>query len=456
MNALNNDSKPSEPTSPESTRKKQLPSPKSFILAMGLFIFFVGVGFGFIFGVSQSSSAEQKGLNMLLHRSEDHTSEEVDFNLFWQVWDYVDEHYVDQPVDQQQMLYGAIDGLLAGVGDPYAAFFDPEESKEFFEEINGNFEGIGAEIGFRQKQLTVISPIVSSPAEKAGLRPGDRIVGINGEDTSTMSLYTAVDKIRGEKGSEVTLTLFREGEKEPFDVKITRDIIHIESVKWEMMEVEEKRIALLTITHFNGDTTEQFNNAVNEIVLKQPDGLVVDVRNNPGGFLTSVIEIASSFIPEGKVVVWRHGQEDVDEAYMTEGSAPLAPLDTIVLMNAGSASAAEILAAALQENGQAKLIGTTTFGKGTVQDVYNFDNGSTLKLTIARWLTPNKNLIEEHGVDPDYFVDRTEEDIDADRDPQMKAAKMYFSDPEAFKNEYKEYVPETPETTLEEQTQEKK
>jgi len=438
---LKNDSNTSEPKSNELTivkqeEKKPQHSPKSFFIIGGLLIFFVGLGFGFLFGVSQNYPAEKIGTDIILNRNEDHTSADVDFKLFWEAWDYLRTNYVDQPVNEQDLLYGAISGLVSSLPDHYSTFFNPAESKEFLEEINGNFEGIGAEIGIRKDLLTVIAPLAGSPAEKAGLLAGDNILAIDDLDTSAMSLYEAVQKIRGDKDTEVKLTILREGAKEAFDLSIKREVIKIESVKSKVVNLSDKNIAIITITNFNSDTTQKFQEAVNSLLLEEPQGIILDLRNNPGGFLLSAIDIASKFIPEGKVVVWRQDSTNEDQALLASGASPLTALPVVVLLDKGSASASEILAAALQDQQQAVLIGENSFGKGTVQDVKTFADGSTLKLTISRWLTPNKKLIEEKGVAPDYLVERTVKDIDEDRDPQLAAAKMYFTDKAKFDQKY--------------------
>lgn len=401
------------------------------------FVFFVGLGFGVLLGSWQDNpSAADIGTDIILDRDEDHTSEQVNFDLFWDVWDQVHAQYVDQPLNEEDLLYGAISGMVAGLKDPHSAFLPPEESAEFFSEINdGSFQGIGAEIGIRNDQLTVIAPLAGSPAQQAGVQAGDIIIAIDETDATFLSLYAAVSQIRGEKGTEVVLTVLREGDNgkmKEIEIPVTRDVIVVHSVKSEFVEKDGKNLAVITLSSFNRDTEVEFQEAIREITLEQPDGIVLDLRNNPGGFLDVAVTIASHFVPENNVVVWKREPDTEDLPLYTTGNAELADYPVAVLINAGSASASEILAAALVENGKAVTVGETSFGKGTVQDVVSLDNGSSLKITIARWLTTEKNLIDEVGVTPTYTIELTEEDVNKDRDPQLNAAQLYFTDREAL------------------------
>ncbi|MFH1426588.1 MAG: S41 family peptidase [Candidatus Kerfeldbacteria bacterium] len=417
------------------------PSRTLFITVVMIIVLIVGVGIGY--GMSSYDfSTNGSGRFLGLDRGTDHSSEEANFRLFWDVWDEVVQRHVDQPVNQADMLYGAIAGMVAGVGDPYSSYFDPEQSEKFLSEINGSFEGIGAEIGIKDDVLTVIAPLPGSPAELAGLMAGDRILAIDGLDTTFMSLNLAVQTIRGEQGTTVMLTIERKGEDKPLDIEITRNVIQIVSVEWEMIEQDDARIAMITVSHFNSDTAAAFKEAVNEVILQQPDGLILDLRNNVGGFLDASIQIASQFIEEGNVVVYEQDSQNELKPYFAEGVSPLNSINTVVMINGGSASASEILAGALQDYEHAILVGTTSFGKGTVQDFQTFEDGSSLKLTVSRWLTPYENLIEEIGIAPDYYVDRTAEDFSLDLDPQLDAAVLYFSDVVAFTASTPTEVPE--------------
>lgn len=352
----------------------------------------------------------------------DRTSDQVDFDIFWDVWESVQERHVDQPLNEVDMLQGAIAGLVAGVGDPYSVYFTPEQTQEFFNEINGSFEGIGAEVGIKNEQITIIAPLPNSPAEQAGALPGDIILAVDGLDTAFMSLNAAVDLIRGEGGTEVILTIQRASEDRPIELAITRDTIQVESVTSELVEQGEQRIAYIELSRFNADTPQAFQSAVQELLLEQPDGLVLDMRNNAGGFLEAAVDVSSAFVPEGSVVVYEEESAGDRIPFLSTGAPSITDIPVVVLINGGSASAAEIVAGALKDSTDATIIGETSFGKGTVQDVEYFGDGSSLKLTIARWLTPNGDQINEVGIEPDTAVERTPEDFSNDRDPQRDAA----------------------------------
>jgi carboxyl-terminal processing protease len=338
------------------------------------------------------------------------------------------------------MFYGALAGMVSGVDDPYSVFFDPEASKEFMSEINGNFDGIGAEIGLKDEEITVIAPIAGSPAETAGLRADDHILAIDSADTASMTVNDAVSAIRGDKGTNVTLIVERDGEAAPISITITRDTIHIDSVKSEMVTVSDKKLAVITVTHFNSDTTAKFQEAMNAVLLEQPAGVVLDLRNNPGGYLDAAVDMVSKFLPEGSTVLYEQSSDQTQKPYNTSGASPLEHMPTVVLINGGSASASEIVSGALQDTEAATLIGETSYGKGTVQNVENFDDGSTLKLTVARWLTPNKHQIDKVGIHPDYEVVLTNDDYANKRDPQLDAAKLFLTDRTTFDSTYQRTI----------------
>lgn len=345
-------------------------------------------------------------------------SKDVNFNLFWDTWDIIRKNYVNQPVNQPDLLYGAMAGSVAALADPHSVFFDPETTESFQNELEGNFEGIGAEIAIKKDYLTIVAPLPDSPAEQAGLRSGDKILAIDGLDTSGMSLDYAVSKIRGEKGTEVVLTVSRDGLEELQEIKIVRDTIQIDSVKWSMMDND---IAWLEIRYLNDDTMDDFNRAVLDITSKNPQGIILDLRNNPGGYLDTAIGIASEWVEDGVVVFEKDSQGKLTEHKAT-GLARLKDFETIVLVNEGSASGSEIIAGALQDYGLATILGETTFGKGSVQTLFSLADGSSIKLTIAHWYTPNENLIEGEGIEPDMEIELTKEDFDQDNDPQLDKA----------------------------------
>ncbi len=346
-------------------------------------------------------------------------SSDFNFNLYWEVWDRLKRDYVDKnKISDEQMFYGSLRGLAESMNDPYTTFMDPEEAKEFASDMSGTFEGIGAEVGMRNDIITIIAPLAGMPAEKAGLRAGDRIYAIDGESTLGMSVDEAVKKIRGTKNSEVVLTVIRDDEDKPLDISIIRGLIVVKSVKTEM---RSDGVMLITVSNFNDDTEALFLEAIQETLLKNPKGLILDLRNNPGGYLNTAISMASAWIPEGPVVVEQFGEGGREE-YFASGSAPLKNFKTVVLINGGSASASEIVAGALRDYKKATLLGQKSYGKGSVQSLRDLSDGSSLKITVAQWLTPGGDYINDKGIDPEIEVEITKEDVSADRDPQLQKA----------------------------------
>lgn len=410
----------------QAMQKKQR-AQKSFTIFVSVLIFCVGLGFGsLITTIDQSDSRVEQAKQQLLG-----STQNPDFDLFWEVWKDVKNDHVGQPVNEEKILYGAITGIVAGLDDPYSAYFTPEQSQGFMDEINGEFEGIGAEVSIKNNALVVVTPLPDSPAMKAGVQPGDRIVSIDGVDTQTLSLNEAVGKILGEKGTTVTLLLQR-GAQEPFEMTITRDRIHVDSVTGETLTVDDKRITYIKIKQFNKDTYPLFSAIAAQITIDRPDGIIIDLRNNPGGYLDSAVDVVSEFVSDGTPVVYERKSDGKDVAYKTDGSPKLTGFTTVVLMNPGSASASEIVAGALQDYEKATVIGTTSFGKGTVQDVRTYSDGSTLKLTIAQWLTPQKKVIDKTGVVPEFYKENTTDDYMNNRDPQLDAAKLFFTNNAEF------------------------
>ncbi|MBU1673218.1 S41 family peptidase [Patescibacteria group bacterium] len=389
-----------------------------------IFLILVGFSGGYITGVwDQARLSPQQAIQRIINTSDQNVEDEnIDFRLYWKVWDEINENFYKQPVAEKDMFYGSLMGLTASLQDPYSIFLDPELTEEFSAEMNGAFDGIGAEIGVRNNELTVIAPLPDTPAQKAGLRTGDIILKIDDTDTLNMSLDQAIKLIRGEKGTPVVLTVIGKDEDEIREIEIIRDTILVDSVRWEILKTDQGDIGYIEIIHFSVDTEGLFNQAVNEILLENPEGLIVDLRNNPGGYLDSSINIASKWI-EDKPVLYEEFSDGSRAEYNSNGSPQLKGMQTVVLINEGSASASEIIAGALQDYSLATLVGKTTFGKGSVQDYKTFDDGSSLKLTIAKWLTPNLQNIDEVGITPDIEVERTIEDIDADIDPQLDEAK---------------------------------
>ena len=375
--------------------------------------------FGFYLGGFQNTSQPSTlNFSSLISSLEQYLDDDtVDPSLFTEVWEIITSKYVNKPVSQKSLFYGALAGMVDSLGDPYSSYLDPDETKVFNQELNGTFEGIGTEIGIKSNQLTVIAPLPDTPASRAGLKAGDAILKIDDQDTVDMRIDQAVRLIRGPKGSTVVLTVVSKGENEAHEVSIVRDVIKIESVSWEMLD---NNIAYVEIVHFDSNTDENFNIIANEIIVANPVGLIIDVRNNPGGFLDSVVEIAGVLLDEELIVIEASGDERSE--FRSKVPPKLGEIKIVVLVNEGSASASEILAGALQDHDRATIIGEQTFGKGSVQEFEEFSDGSSLKLTISKWLTPNGRSINEEGITPDIVVPFTDDDYNNDLDPQLDAA----------------------------------
>ncbi|MCR4311744.1 MAG: S41 family peptidase, partial [Candidatus Uhrbacteria bacterium] len=324
--------------------------------------------------------------------------DELDFNTFWDVWKLVRANFVDQPVSERDLYYGALQGMLWSLDDPYSTYFTPEEAEAFNQELSGTFFGIGAEIGIKEEQIVVIAPLPETPAEKAGVAAGDAILAIDGAPTVGMTTNDAVILIRGDKGTDVVLTLSRNG-GEPFDVTITRDEITVKSVT---SEIRSDNVGVIEINVFNDDTVALFDQAAEDMVENGVSSLIIDLRNDPGGLLDAAIDVAGYWIDNQPVVI-----EEIrgarDEYSAPRGSSILASIETVVIVNGGSASASEILAGALQDYQEAAVIGEQTFGKGSVQEYHELPDGSAVKLTVARWLTPLGRFIDHVGITPDVL-----------------------------------------------------
>lgn len=343
----------------------------------------------------------------------------VDFQLFWDLWNEVKKSYVAQPVDEVKMFYGAMRGMMSGLGDPYSDFFDPETAAAFDQELSGSFSGIGVEIGKRNNGLVIIAPLAGSPGDKAGLKSGDLILAIDKEDALSMSLDEAVNKIRGQEGTSVVLTVVSKNAEKARDVSVTRQKIEHTGLRWQFLS---DGIVHVKFSSFDQDTDQLLNQLVRDID-QHPEvkGIVLDMRNNPGGFLEMAIEAGSEWIEQG-VIVREKDFTGSERQHQARGRARLAHIPTVVLINEGSASAAEILAGALQDYKIATLVGKTSFGKGSVQKYESLPDGSAYKLTVARWFTPLERAIDQVGIKPDVEVDLTQDDFNNDRDPQLDKA----------------------------------
>lgn len=349
----------------------------------------------------------------------------VDKNLFSQVWGILHEKYYQRDqVNDKDLFYGAVVGLAASLEDPYTVFLDPKTAQKFSQDLSGEFEGIGAEIGIKNDRLTIVAPLPESPAERAGLRAGDIIWAIDKVDTTNITLEKAVSLIRGPAVTTVVLAITREGFRAIKDISVKRERIQVKSVTWKILSESSRgagALGYIKLAQFNEDTVPLFEQAARELLEKRVRGLILDVRNNPGGLLESAVSVASLWIPEGAVVKEKFVGE-VERAHARDGLLLLADMPTVVLVNRGSASASEIVAGALQDYGKAKLVGEKTFGKGSVQELQTFPDGSALKVTVATWYTPKGRQINEFGIKPDVEVEMKPEDYDKNRDPQLERA----------------------------------
>lgn len=371
------------------------------ILSAAVFLFGFGVRIGeykarstpFQSAKAFSSDTKQKVKN-------------IDFSLFWTTWDTLQEKFVDKAkLNAQNMFYGAVKGMVASLEDPYTFFLTPDENKAAKDDLGGTFEGIGAQLGLKENRIVVIAPLKNSPAEKAGVRAGDLILKVDGKETETWTLPYAVSKIRGPKGTTVTLTIFR-AEKE-LTIEIVRDNIQVDSVELTY----QKEIAVLKLNKFGDDTISEWKKAVDAISKKyknrEINGMILDVRDNPGGYLEGSVFIASEFLPKGKVVVKQEYTNKTSEKYEVDHAGKLLDIPLIVLINKGSASASEIVAGALRDHGRAQLVGEQSFGKGSIQEAIDLKDGAGLHVTIAKWILPKGVWINQTGVSPDITIENT-------------------------------------------------
>jgi carboxyl-terminal processing protease len=346
--------------------------------------------------------------------------EEVDFSLLWETWHKLSAKYVDKDkLDVQKMVYGAISGMVDSLNDPYTVFLDPADTKKFTDDVTGSFEGIGIEIGMKNSNLQVIAPLDNTPAQKAGLKAGDKIIQINDTLTADLSLDGVVDLIRGPKGTSVNLTIYNDSLKEPKVISITRDVIEVHSLSWKLIEGD---IAYIKLSHFSENAISDFRKAVIEVLTSPAKSIILDLRNNPGGYLEVSRDIAGYFLERGQVVTIEDFGNGKKNEYLSQGSGALIDYPVVILMDEGSASASEILAGCLRDNRGIILIGEKSFGKGSVQELENLIDGSSLKVTIAKWLTPKGESISEKGLEPDIKVGMTEEDYSNNLDPQLDKA----------------------------------
>ena len=340
------------------------------------------------------------------------------FEPFWQAWDLLHTYYVDQPVDDTILMRGAIRGMMESLGDPHTSYMDPQEFEDANAQLSGSYEGIGAWVDTSGDYLTIVTPMSGSPAEKAGLQPGDQVIAIDGEDMTGVTPEAARQKVLGPAGTDVVLTIYREGVDTPFDVTITRSQITVPSVESEM---RDDGIAYVRLNTFGDTTSEELETQLKDLMAQNPRGLILDLRNNGGGYLTTAVSVASQFMSDGVVLYEQYGDGTRDEYDLKKGGLAT-DIPLVVLVNEGTASASEIVAGAIQDYGRGQLVGVTTYGKGSVQNWIPLENDGAVRITIARWLTPKGRTIDKKGLTPDVVVEMTEDDYKNDRDPQLDAA----------------------------------
>lgn len=389
-----------------------------------LFVFLsVAAPFALGYFVGRSSSPAIEEFARISNKENSTETTQTDFSPFWEAWSVLDEKYIfAATTTDQKKVWGAIAGLAESYGDPYTFFFPPSDAKVFQDDVSGTFEGVGMEIGRRDGILTVISPLKGSPSEKAGVKPGDKIYKIDETVAADISPEEAVKFIRGKAGTTVKLTLVRDGAPvNPIIKEIVRAPIEIPTIK---TEARKDGIFVISLYSFTETSPNLFRDALREFIESGDSKLILDLRGNPGGYMDSAVSMASWFLPQGTPVVREdYGEKGLGPVHRSLGYDIFNKnLKFVILVDGGSASASEILAAALSEHGVAKLVGDTTFGKGSVQEMVPLMDDSYLKITIAQWLTPDGNLISEKGIIPDYIVEVTEKDIEKKVDAQMNKA----------------------------------
>lgn len=344
---------------------------------------------------------------------------EVLFAPFWEAWQIVHDEYVD-PVDDVDLMRGAIRGMMEALGDPHSAYMDPDEYRQANIPLEGEYEGIGAWVDAEAEYLTIISPMPGSPAEEAGLLPGDEILAVDGEDMTGVEGNQVIRRVMGPAGSTVSLTVRREGRATPFDVEVTRREITVPSVESRMLDNE---LAYLRLFNFGEDTTRDTQRALRDLLDENPDGLILDLRGNGGGFLGTAVSVSSEFLSNNKLILTERFSDGTEDTYEARRGGLATEIPLVVLINEGSASASEIVAGAIQDHDRGVLIGTTSFGKGSVQNwIPLSSDGGAIRVTVARWYTPDDRLISDDGLSPDIVVERTQEEFEAGEDPQLDRA----------------------------------
>jgi carboxyl-terminal processing protease len=399
------------------------------VVAIGLIgiAFTSGIALGYLAPRITTASGETPPIELTIPRivSRDDVPPEVETDRedlaapLWEAWEILQDDYVDQPLDSETLMQGAIRGLVDSLEDPHTSYMDADQFLQANLPLNGEYEGIGAWVDSEAEYLTIISTMPGSPAEAAGLQAGDLVVGVDGEDVIGLDPSLVIRQVLGPAGTPVVLTILREGLVDPFDVEIIRAKIDLPSVQSEMLE---DNIAYIRLLNFGRESAEELNQVVVDLLNEEPVGLILDLRGNGGGFLNSAIDVASEFIPEGVVLIERFG-DGRETIYEARSGGEATEIDLVVLMNGGSASASEILAGAIQDHGRGLLVGETSFGKGSVQTWTELsDNKGAIRVTIARWYTPDDRLIHGIGLSPDIEVLIPESGLEEGEDPQLDEA----------------------------------
>lgn len=395
---------------------------KKKILSIVVIVVIAGLIFSGGFLIGKNYSADSSASNRVFFNRELGKPEPLDFSLFWNALKVLEEKYVNsEKIDYQNILYGAIEGMTNSLGDDYTVFMKPEKTQSFIQSVSGkdSFEGVGMELGLKNKVLTVVAPLDGTPAYKAGIKAGDSILEIDGTTTENMQVEEAVSLIRGKKGTQVKLIITRSSFNEPKEYILTRDTIEIPVIKWEM---KNNDIAYVRIYQFSANLASKFEDIVSEMLKNNAKKIIIDLRNNPGGYLEAAVEVTSWFTPKDAVVVKEEFKNGDADDYKSEGYSAIQNLPVVVLVNNGSASASEIMAGALRDVRGIKLVGEKTFGKGSVQTIETFSDGSSLKVTVAKWLTPSGISINEEGLTPDIEIELTDDDYNNNRDSQLDKA----------------------------------
>ncbi|PIZ95244.1 MAG: S41 family peptidase [Candidatus Magasanikbacteria bacterium CG_4_10_14_0_2_um_filter_33_14] len=386
------------------TKRKILNIVLFTVFSLAIFFLGVVVGVGKDVGNNLVNSNGAVDITKVVNLYSNSRSDKVNFDQYWEVWDKIKKNYVKQPVSDVDLFYASLEGLVKGLDDPYSIYFPPVKAKEFVTDLSGNFEGIGAQIGMKENRIIVVAPLEGSPAESAGLKAGDIIISVDGEDISNLSVDEVVLKIRGPKGSIVTLTVLHGENLDKKDIKITREKIDLPSVKWED---KGNGVIYLRINSFNDNTWSEFDKAVKDILLKNPKSIVLDLRGNPGGYLDTSVKVAAEWLKENEGVVVSEKFKDASTKEYTakEGKHRFVGIKTVILVDEGTASGSEIVTGALQDYEVATVVGKTTYGKGSVQEFELLPDGSALKITVAEWYTPKQRQINKVGLDPDVTID---------------------------------------------------